>query len=133
MNKHLKENKIVLRISAFIIDYCFIALIYGAVTTFLLKLNIISLEAIVVNENNSLYIFLIYLLLSIGIFKTTLGMRIFRLKIVMNRCRWFTAFIRVFTIPFYVLNIFFLAFKRRCLQDIISDSRIIKLREDVDA
>lgn len=133
MNKHLKENKIVLRISAFIIDYCFIALIYGAVTTFLLKLNIISLEAIVVNENNSLYIFLIYLFFSIGVFKTTLGMRIFRLKIVMNRCRWFTAFIRVFTIPFYVLNIFFLAFKRRCLQDIISDSRIIKLREDVDA
>ena len=131
--KHFEENKIVLRIAALIIDYCFIALIYGAITTFLLKLDLISLETIISNENNSLYMFLIYLFLSIGIFKTTLGMRTFRLKIVMNRCRWFTAFIRVFTIPFYVLNIFFLAFKRRCLQDIISDSKIIKLREDVDA
>lgn len=133
MIKHFEENKIVFRIAAFIIDYCFIALIYGTITTFLLKLDLISLETVISNENSSLYIFLIYLFFSIGIFKTTVGMRTLHLKIIMNRCRWFTAFIRVFTIPFYVLNIFFLAFKRRCLQDIISDSRIIKLREDVDA
>ena len=59
--KHFEENKIVLRIAALIIDYCFIALIYGAITTFLLKLDLISLETIVSNENNSLYMFLIYL------------------------------------------------------------------------
>ena len=67
MRKHLEENKIVLRIAAFIIDYCFIALIYGAITTFLLKLDLISLETVISNENSSLYIFLIYLLFLINI------------------------------------------------------------------
>jgi uncharacterized RDD family membrane protein YckC len=110
------------RLMAFIIDYFLIGIIvyislepfYSAQQRFLNESFFIS--------NISEITFIMYLILSIILFKRTIGMKIFKLKIETESCIIKVSILRIILIP---LNIVFYPITKKYLQDEITNSEII--------
>lgn len=116
------------RITAFIIDYILIGTIfYFSLEPFFPAKERFLYDSKII-DNLSLIIFILYLLLSFILFKRTIGMKIFKLKIKNEQCKCspFIRTVSMFLIPF---NIIFLI-KGIFIQDLLSNSNIEKEQQE---
>lgn len=110
------------RITAFIIDYILTGvLIYFTLEPFFPAKQRFETDSFFI-DYLSLILFIIYLLLSFFLFKKTIGMKIFNLKITNEKCKC-SPFIRTLSMILLPFNLILL-FKGIYIQDLISNSNI---------
>lgn len=113
-----------MRILAFVIDYLIIGiLVYFSLEPFYPAHKRFVSDSFFINHISDIA-FILYLFLSIAIFKKTIGMLVCKLKIYTECCIIKVAFLRVFLIPFYILNIIWYPLRKKYIQDEISGSEV---------
>lgn len=113
-----------MRILAFLIDYILTGVVmYFALEPFYPSHQRFISDSFFINHISDIA-FIIYLLLSMMIFKRTLGMLVLKRKIITEECIIKVAILRVILIPFYILNVIWYPLRKTFLQDELTDSII---------
>lgn len=113
-----------MRILAFILDYVLVGvIIYFTLEPFYPSYERFISDNFFINHVSDIT-FISYLFLSIVFFRRTFGMFICKLKVETECCIIKVALLRILLIPFYLLNILWIPFRKKYLQDEISGSII---------
>lgn len=112
------------RIIAILLDVIILGItVYLSLELFFPAAERMKIDTIFMNHLSNI-IFIVYLILSLIIFKQTIGMKLLNLKLKTKCCIIKVVIIRIILIPLYILNVIYYLKKERFIQDDLSDSTV---------
>ena len=112
------------RIIAILLDVIIVGItVYVSLELFFPAAERMKIDTIFMNHLSNM-IGIIYILISLILFRQTIGMKLLNLKLKTECCIIKVVIIRIILIPLYVVNIIYYLKKKRFIQDDLSDSII---------